>query len=405
MNTSFGHLSYCSNIHPGETWQEHFNELKKNVPIIKSKISATMPFGIGLRLSDIASTELSQCKNLKLFKNWLHDNNCYVFTMNGFPFGNFHQHPVKENVHAPDWTMPERVNYSIKLIEILKELVVEGQEGSISTSPLSYRHWFKNKNELSGVYEKCTLNILEVINRLINICHDSKKILHLNIEPEPDGLLENVSEFIEWYNIYYIPMGLIFLENRTDIPGDKTETLRRHLRLCYDICHSAIAYEKTEVVLNELKKNNISIGKVQISSALKINLENYRQEKIRRLNIFNEPIYLHQVIAIDSQNVLHKFKDLPDALNQLKNKKFKECRVHFHIPVFSENYELLSSTQDAITQTLSAYNKHKISNHWEVETYTWNILPKDFQLPVNESIIRELEWVLDKMNTIFSANE
>lgn len=405
MHTPYGHLSYCTNIHSGESWQEHFTEIKKSVPVIKNKISPNLPFGIGLRLSNAACSDLSQGLLLQEFKNWLQSNNCYVFTINGFPFGDFHQNPVKDQVYSPDWTMPKRVQYTLKLFDILKEILPDGIEGSVSTAPLSYRHWFKNKKETIGAYEKCTLNILEVVGHLIKIYEDTGKVLHLNIEPEPDGLIEDSFEFIDWYNKYYIPLGIDFLKKRLGITGDKTEPLRRHLQLCFDVCHSAIAYEKADVVFEELQKNNILIGKVQISSALQINLVNNRDEKIKNLSTYNEPLYLHQVIAIDDQNKLHKFRDLSDAIVQLTDKKFLECRVHFHVPVFSENYDLLSSTRNNILQTLLSHNQRKVSNHWEVETYTWNILASDFQLPINESITRELEWVLDKMNSTAATYE
>jgi len=49
------HLTYCTNIHPGETWTETFNNLKQYIPKIKAEVSSDAPFGIGLRLSDLAS--------------------------------------------------------------------------------------------------------------------------------------------------------------------------------------------------------------------------------------------------------------------------------------------------------------------------------------------------------------
>lgn len=396
MKTAYGHLSYCTNIHSGETWQEHFNELNKAIPFIKDKVSPALPFGIGLRLSNTACTDLSEVANISAFKKWLNTNNCYVFTMNGFPFGNFHAKPVKEEVYSPDWATQDRVTYTIRLFDILKELLPEEMEGSISTSPLSYRHWFKSRKEIICAYEKCTMNILEVVVHLIKVHLDTGKILHLDLEPEPDGLLENSTEFIEWYKNYYIPLGIDFIERNFGVTGNKAHILlKRHLRLCHDVCHSAIAFEETEEVIKELKKHQILIGKVQISSALKIHLKDNRHEKIKYLSRFNEPIYLHQAIAKDEQDNIYKFKDLTEALDQLVQEKFYECRVHFHVPVFSESFDLLSSTQSTILETLSG---RKICDHWEVETYTWNILPADFQLPINESISRELEWVLNKMS-------
>ena len=139
MQTSKGHLTYCSNIHPGETWSDHFLKLKENIPFIKKKVSPVEPFGIGLRLANSASLELRKQENLELFRSWLAENDCYVFTMNGFPYGGFHNTVVKDQVHAPDWLSADRVAYTIRLAQILTSLLPEGVDGGISTSPLSIK--------------------------------------------------------------------------------------------------------------------------------------------------------------------------------------------------------------------------------------------------------------------------
>src|ERR1044071_9322074 len=133
MKTYHGHLSYCTNIHAGESWSEHFESIQKHIPAIKQKVSPVKPFGVGLRLSNIASLELYKKENLLAFQNWLKKCNCYVFTMNGFPYGSFHQTKVKEHVHTPDWTTTDRVEYTIRLAHILSALLPEGMEGGIST--------------------------------------------------------------------------------------------------------------------------------------------------------------------------------------------------------------------------------------------------------------------------------
>ena len=84
------HLTYCTNIHPGQDWKSTFESIKQHVPGIKSKVSKEQPFGLGLRLSNKASEELEMGNNLSEFKQWLDSNHLYVFTMNGFPYGNFH---------------------------------------------------------------------------------------------------------------------------------------------------------------------------------------------------------------------------------------------------------------------------------------------------------------------------
>ena len=140
MNTRYGQLTYCSNIHPGESWEDHFAQLQQHVPLIKARVNPDGRFGIGLRLSNTASLELKNEETLSSFIEWLNENDCYVFTMNGFPYGSFHNTIVKDKVHAPDWTTQDRVDYTIRLAEILSKLLPKDMEGGISTSPLSYRN-------------------------------------------------------------------------------------------------------------------------------------------------------------------------------------------------------------------------------------------------------------------------
>jgi hypothetical protein len=155
--------------------------------------------GIGLRLSNSASIDLMNSEELNTFKIWLNQQQSYVFTMNGFPYGDFHHTVVKDQVHAPDWTSRERVDYTRRLFNILAELLPEGMEGGISTSPLSYRHWFSSEDLAKKATEKATKHIIEVAEQLYKIKRERGITMHLDIEPEPDGLLETGAEFIEWY--------------------------------------------------------------------------------------------------------------------------------------------------------------------------------------------------------------
>ena len=96
------HLAYCTNIHRGETWAETLDALQRHTLAVRDRVSPDAPYAIGLRLSDQASRELSDSKTLRDFQNWLDKNRCYVFTINGFPYGRFHGARVKEQVYAPD---------------------------------------------------------------------------------------------------------------------------------------------------------------------------------------------------------------------------------------------------------------------------------------------------------------
>ena len=394
MKTPYGHLTYCSNIHTGEGWQEHFSELKKNIPDIKKAVSPDASMGVGLRLANQASIDLSEIQNLEKFKNWLAENDCYVFTMNGFPYGGFHDVVVKDQVHAPDWTTQSRVDYTNRMFEILAKILPESMtEGGISTSPLSYRFWWKSPDELTKAVELATQNILSVVDNLLIIKEKTNKTLHLDIEPEPDGILENSTEFIDWYNNILLPMGEKHFMAKGFSTEESQEIIRTHVQLCFDICHFGVSYEEPQEVVDKLMLNNIRVGKIQISSALKVDFSTDELAKFEAISQYDEPTYLHQVIARKTDGSFEKFRDLKPALDAFETGKYAEWRVHFHVPLFLEKYNLLSSTQSEIVKTLNIQKEKPFTNHLEIETYTWGVLPTEFQVPLNESIVREIGFI------------
>lgn len=398
MLTNCGHLTYCTNIHTGESWYDHFDEIKKHFPGIKNVLSPGKPMGIGLRLSNMAAVELIKEKNLEVFKHWLFQNNAYIFTMNGFPFGSFHETRVKDKVHAPDWTTVERVEYTSKLFQILKELLPPGIDGGVSTSPLSYKHWHKTGKALNNAKKIATENIVTIAEELIEIYHSTGKVLHLDIEPEPDGMLETGKEFIHWFLDDLLVDGAKKIAIKFNVSiSQAVELLKEHVRLCYDVCHFAIGYETHTEIIKELEQAGIKVGKIQISAALKAFMKNesLKMQLIKEsFEKFDEPTYLHQVVAKKTNGDFIRYPDLPEALADYDNAEVNEWRAHFHVPIFEEDFGALQSTQADITEVLLEQKNKNFTQHLEVETYTWEVLPASLKLPIQKSIIRELEWVI-----------
>ncbi len=398
MQTEYGHLTYCTNIHGGEAWDAHFALLRQHLPVIKRQVSPNQPMGLGLRLAGLASKELSQEAQLAAFKAWMAKQDVYVFTMNGFPYGNFHDEVVKEDVHAPDWTSEERRDYTYRLFDILAALLPAGMDGGVSTSPLGYRHHYLHDQEVwHAMRARGTRHVLEVAAHLIRIEEEQGKVLHLDIEPEPDGVLENGPEFIDWYVNELLPAGVLFLSDRFGWDEEvATHRLKKHIRLCYDVCHFALGYEDHRDVMAQLGDQGIRIGKFQISAAIKASLSAdsaARQAVGEAFMAFDEPVYLHQVIAQQHHGELVRYRDLPDAKQGLLDPNTAEWRAHFHVPIFLEDLGVLQSTQSDILAVLALHKERKLTPHLEVETYTWGVLPADLQLPIADSISRELNWV------------
>jgi hypothetical protein len=386
MKTAYGHLSYCSNIHPGEIWEEHFTNLQATVPKVKQEVCPDHAMGLGLRIANQASIDLSEDSNkLAALKTWLAQEDIYIFTLNGFPYGGFHNTIVKDQVHAPDWTTQDRVNYTRRLIDLLVQLLPSGQhEGGISTSPLSYKFWWDNRG---SAISQATMELLKLVPYLAQTEQTTGKWIHIDIEPEPDGLLENHRKFVDWYTDILIPYAIT-----AGIPED---WVRRHIHICFDVCHYGVSFDKPSESLQELAEKNISIGKIQISSALRVDLRKDANARIEALKQYEEPTYLHQVKALKKDGNYEQFKDLGEALAQYKEGVYDEWRVHFHVPLFLDSYGLLNSTQAEIAETMAYHQQHHVTRMMEIETYTWGVLPSEYQESIETSIAREVTYIQD----------
>jgi hypothetical protein len=69
------HLTYCSNIHPGESWAEVSASLADALPRIRTLLSHEGPLAIGLRLSAQAAQTLATGHALDAFLDFLRSGN------------------------------------------------------------------------------------------------------------------------------------------------------------------------------------------------------------------------------------------------------------------------------------------------------------------------------------------
>ncbi len=388
-------LTYCTNVHPGGSWVDVFKNLKRYAPELKARFAPDRPFGIGLRLSGVDSLELVEGTELECFANWLTENGLYVATMNGFPYGQFHQTAVKEYVHAPDWREDERVAYTLRLIKILARVLPEGMDGGISTSPLSYKSWVAADDD--AAWELQTRNVLKIAERLIRLKQESGQLIHLDIEPEPDGLLGDCAELIEYYQRWLLPLGIPQIAAKFGVGEEEArELLLDHIRVCFDTCHVAMGYENPAELLDRFAGLGIKVGKIQVSSAISVLFGDHdRAAMASALRPFDESTYLHQVVQRNSDSSLTRYPDLYKALPEITDVNAEEWRIHFHVPIFIGDYASFGSTQEMITEVLGLVKEQEFTDQLEIETYTWDVLPAGMKQDLAASIAREYQWVLD----------
>ena len=398
-------LTYCTNIHAGESWDEVRASVAQYAVPLKNSCSPDAPFGLGLRLSAIAARQLLSGDRLQEFKQFLDEQDLYVGLINGFPFGSFHGERVKTRVFAPDFRDPARVRYTLDLAEILSHLLPECMDGGISTIPLSYKPWILQASPegREAAWPGIVTHIVDVAERLVHLRQSKGRFIHLDIEAEPNGLVESTPELVDFFQGPLLSIGAPLLASRlgTSLEG-AAQHLRDHIQVCFDVCHMAIQFEDVVHSISMLRSHGIGIGRLQISSALRLfmNGDATQREEIREgLKPLENGIYLHQVVERDADGALRRFVDLDEALSAPADGRPREWRIHFHVPLFTEEYGNALATQAENRSLLALAAAEDITHHLEIETYTWNVLPERLKTGLLASIDREFHWVLDQVCT------
>jgi hypothetical protein len=385
LKLASSHLSYCTNIHPAETWAQTVEILDAHVLTVRDRLRARgalspdAPFAIGLRLSAVAARELLVGGHLPEFREWLEKTQTYVFTINGFPYGSFHGTRVKEQVFMPDWTNRARLDYTKDLFTILAAVARPGTGASVSTLPGSHKSFAADEGLILQ-------HLIELAEWLEALADKTGLDFHLGLEPEPLGYFENTAETLAFFDR---------LQAAAPDPG----ITRRRIGVNYDACHFALEYDTARESLTSLTNAGIRISKIHLSSALALDPRD--PAALAAIRSFDEPVYFHQVLLRHAEQPISRFIDLPAFFDAVRSKRidpaeFEEMRVHFHIPLDTEPAAPLASTRDQTLEVLAWRRDHpEACLHYEIETYTWGVLPDDMQRPVEEQIAGEYQWVLD----------
>jgi sugar phosphate isomerase/epimerase len=403
------HLTYCLNVHPGETWEENLAAIRTYALAVRDRVSPRKPFGLGLRLSDKAGRRLAQPRVLRDFRNFLFDNGLYVFTINGFPFGEFHGPRVKERVYRPDWRTPQRLDYTCRLSRILAQLLPEGTVGSISTVPGSWKPWVRTRHDRAAIVAR----LAEAAATLHDLRRLTGREIVLALEPEPDCLLETTDEALAFFGSELPRHGAPVVARRTGLPrGDAEAILRRHVGVCFDTCHMAVQFEDLRQSLRKLLAGGVRVAKIQTSAALRAPP---RPDRARELTRFCDPVYLHQVKAATRRNPRLAYGDLEDLLRAALSSRppsassaslhhFHTCgndsmtsewRVHCHVPLYFTRLGSLLSTASDLTPDFLRDALAAGVPHFEIETYTFSVLPsRAKKRSVVESLAAEYRWLL-----------
>jgi sugar phosphate isomerase/epimerase len=362
------HLSYCTNVHPGESLDEVRATLAGPVAAVKARFCPDAPFGVGLRLSARAAEELDGPRALAELRALLDEHGLYVFTLNGFPFGAFHGERIKERVYLPDWLDERRLTYTEQLARICAALTPD-ELGTVSTVPGAFAQRLRGEADVVAIAGR----LRWLARALERLRLQTGKTILIALEPEPGCMLETTDDAIAFFSEHLLG-------------GSDEVRVRRHIGLCIDACHLAVAFERPSEAIRRVRAAGIAIGKIQLSTALHV--ASTGRGVRRALDAFADEVYLHQV-SERRGDVIQRYLDLDRAGEPAPG---AEWRVHFHVPIFMRELGPFENTQPELVELMS-FVQESGCRHLEVETYTWGLLPAGYRKePLADAITRELRW-------------
>jgi sugar phosphate isomerase/epimerase len=385
-------LGYCTNIHPGERADELIAAIERHVAGVRELVAPNERLPVGLRVSAEAAHAFGDAKLREQLCDALAGAGAYVFTLNGFPYGRFHGAPVKAAVYRPDWREPARLDYTRELIALAAAIAPIEAEPSISTVPGAFA-----ADVGHGDRERIAAALIELVAELWQRRESSGRTITIALEPEPACMLETIADAVTFFTEHlHGPPAIAELARRTGVHAAEAEVaLRRHLCVCLDACHAAVEFEDPRGCVAALGAAGIRIAKVQVTAGLELVPD---AEAVAELRRYDDPIYLHQTVARSEAGLAH-YVDLPPAFGAFDVGQAGELwRVHFHVPVFMGELGRFHSTQAFLVELLDEVCRADACDQFEVETYTWDVLPPEHRVvAVEQAIARELQWTAPRV--------
>ena len=342
------HLAYCSNVHPAEDLEGIHAQLRRFSGPVREHLGVDR-LAVGLWLPAVAAAQLAaKSDEIDALRAVLDEQGLEVVTLNSFPYGGFHDPVVKHRVYRPDWSERDRLEYTLDAATVLAALLPEDVAlGSISTLPLAWQSpW---PPEASATARS---HLDELAAGLARLRERTGRHIRVGLEPEPGCRIETTTQAV------------------AELKGVDTE----YIGVCVDTCHLATAFEDATEAIDRLTTAGLPVVKSQLSAALHV--EDPAGARAA-LGEFVEDRFLHQVREPATAGLLTR-DDLPDALGEDGLPGEHPWRVHFHLPLHAAPQPPLANTDDQLVAAARELigGERALTNHLEVETYTWGVLPE-----------------------------
>ena len=398
VQITHGLITRGLDIRAAEAWLDVRAGIAATAPLLKAEISPQAPLGIYLRLSAFAARQLAQPSEMASFRDFLTTAGLYVFGVDTRAFGARRGRAVKDAMYRPDWTDPERLDYSDRAARIMAQLAPSTRTGTVATIPGLLAASNDNK-----AAEQVVFNLLRHVATLLGVERRTGCQVVLALNPEPGCLISNAHDAVRFFHQHLLGRdALAYLAElcRIGIPM-AAAVIRRHIGVSYDLCNAAVAYEDPLEALTLFADAGIRVLELRLSSAL--HLPRVGTDARALLMPYEDGVRLRQV-AERRDGAIHHYLDLGPALKALdEGRAGGEWRVRCQIGPGSPDPIGMDAPKDALRNVLAVLRERAIAPNLIVEADGWEY-SETGPLPLSRAGIvassaRDLRWVLNEFAT------
>jgi hypothetical protein len=385
-------LAYCLNLRESTSVEELVALLRSVVVPVRARLGARGPFGVGLYVPAKlarALAEPSGSRDMDALARELEAQAFDPFTWNAFPFGDFGHHGLKQRVFEPPWSAGARLDFTTHVASAATALVrrLRGTGTSVEEHVSISTHtggWAADLD--SKDLAECAFQQARCIDAFARLEEGTGVRAILALEPEPGANAADLQALDQHLAFTRPRVRELLEEERNRDRVHAAVLVERHLGVCLDTCHAAVAGEAKEVAADVTAGKRGSPAKLQYASALRVDRPGTNPQGVAELLALAEPRYLHQVRAHGSGERLI-VDDLPELERALAGEQrdawlsAREWTCHMHVPVDLEtaggSLRTTRADSDAILAGLLDDPDRWATPelHVEIETYTWEALP------------------------------
>ncbi|MDT5039958.1 MAG: hypothetical protein QOE51_943 [Actinoplanes sp.] len=302
------HLSHGANLRPARDLEAVVAQLDTYAAAIRARLGVdTLGVSLWLPPSLAAALAVNARARTRL-RAELDARGLEVVTLSGVPYAEGGDEGSATARYVPDWSSPDRLEYTLDLARILVDLLPEDAvRGDVTTVGIGRRAGWDAAKE-----KKCAQVLGRLSGGLAEVAWHTGRAVRVGFQPEPGCVMDDTASTIAALA-------------RVD---------KDRIGVCLDLANLACTWRDPAEVLDQFAAAGVQIIRVQVAAALEVGNPVQAAETLRG---YVEADHLHQVTTAEGGYV----DDLAQALGEFPPGPW---RVRYHQPLHVRPVAPLAAT-------------------------------------------------------------